>query len=691
MSQNLSENLIFSGIIITENDAGLDALTWKGIREMNPKKTSLAKKAGKTFLTAIVLVVLFFGWASINGFQKTPPPIEPENGCIDLTGIDLDKELITMGAHWDFYPNRLLYSDDFKSGAVTEDMKEAIRDDAPYGTYRVLLRGIPGSYYLVDGYSIDYGTRVYVNGSKTLEIGTVGTSAEDSVGCVNYMTFPLSIRDDGYCEVIIQFSNYVGNDGGVIHQMQLSSPENIRNRQEHAKLASSIVSAGLLLLGAYYLLLACITLDAQAFWLAASCLLLSIRDTRFFIGQMLPLNYNWAFHYRVAVLDLLLIAFAILRMMESFYPKLTNRWVRRVFSGYVAVASIFILTVPVQRCSGISRYSAYVVAAYLIYFVVCLFWHFWKNRKLENADKLTLTGFSILVVANVAETSKLQIEDYATRVGFSSFAMIAFIMIMMAVLAMKEQEAQNKLVENRKHMEMLEQMDHMKTEFLRDMAHEVKTPLTIASGYAQRTKRRLQRGIVDEEDISNLELIQAESERLADIVTQMLHLPLGQGRGVSMVAVPVQTLMLDISALCRPMFLKNHNTLELTYEQNLRVFASHDMLLQVLLNLATNANRHTSGGTIRFDVRKNGCNMAEFRISDTGHGIPKELLKPVFEKSFSYRGEHGRGLPIAKEIVEGFGGAIEIEKTDSTGTTVLFTVPLYGEENADGDNTVGGR
>ena len=237
---------------------------------MKPKKTSLAKKAGKTFLTAIVLVVLFFGWASINGFQKTPPPIEPENGCIDLTGIDLDKELITMGAHWDFYPNRLLYSDDFKSGAVTEDMKEAIRDDAPYGTYRVLLRGIPGSYYLVDGYSIDYGTRVYVNGSKTLEIGTVGTSAEDSVGCVNYMTFPLSIRDDGYCELIIQFSNYVGNDGGVIHQMQLSSPENIRNRQEHAKLASSIVSAGLLLLGAYYLLFACITLDAQAFWLAAS-------------------------------------------------------------------------------------------------------------------------------------------------------------------------------------------------------------------------------------------------------------------------------------------------------------------------------------------------------------------------------------------------------------------------------------
>mgnify|MGYP004527083487 CR=1 FL=1 len=115
---------------------------------MKPKKTSLAKKAGKTFLTAIVLVVLFFGWASINGFQKTPPPIEPENGCIDLTGIDLDKELITMGAHWDFYPNRLLYSDDFKSGAVTEDMKEAIRDDAPYVTYRVLLRGIPGSYYL---------------------------------------------------------------------------------------------------------------------------------------------------------------------------------------------------------------------------------------------------------------------------------------------------------------------------------------------------------------------------------------------------------------------------------------------------------------------------------------------------------------------------------------------------------------
>ena len=69
MSQNLSENLIFSGIIITENDAGLDALIWKGIRDMKPKKTSLAKKAGKTFLTAIVLVVLFFGWASIIGFE----------------------------------------------------------------------------------------------------------------------------------------------------------------------------------------------------------------------------------------------------------------------------------------------------------------------------------------------------------------------------------------------------------------------------------------------------------------------------------------------------------------------------------------------------------------------------------------------------------------------------------------------
>ncbi len=656
---------------------------------MAPKNARKMKTAAKMLLTAVAAALLLVGWASINGFNETPPPIEPEKGCIDLTGRDLEKEIITLGASWDFYPNRLLEPDDFKSGAAAEDGKGEIRGDVPYGTYRVLLRGIPGRYYLVDGYSIDYGTKVYVNGSKTLEIGRVAASSDEAVGCVNYMEFPVSIRDDGYCELVIQFSNYVGNDGGILNEMQLSTPENIRNRQEHTKLASSIVSAGLLLLGAYYLLLACITLNAQSFWLAASCLLLSIRDTRFYIGQMLPLNYNWAFHYRVVVLDLLLIAFAILRMMESIYPKLTNRWVRYAFNGYVAAASVLILTVPVQRCSGISRYSGYVMAGYLLYFAVCLFWHFWKKRKLENADKLILAGFSILLIANVAEASKLQVEDYATRVGFSSFAMIAFIMIMMVVLEIKEQEAQNKLTENRRHMEMLEQMDHMKTEFLRDMAHEVKTPLTIASGYAQRTKRRLQRGIIDEENISNLELIQSESERLADIVTQMLHLSLGQSRSISKIAVSVHTLMLDIGALCRPMFLKNQNALELTCDQSLRVYANHDMLLQVLINLAANANRHTSGGTIRFDVRKNEHRMAEFRISDTGSGIPGEILKQVFEKGFSFHGEHGRGLPIAKEIVEGFGGSIEIEKTGCTGTTVLFTVPLYEEEQENGDNTVG--
>ena len=110
-----------------------------------------------------------------------------------------------------------------------------------------------------------------------------------------------------------------------------------------------------------------------------------------------------------------------------------------------------------------------------------------------------------------------------------------------------------------------------------------------------------------------------------------------------------------------------------------RVEADRARVNHVLLNLLNNALRYTAAGGNIVVAAGIQDGMIEFRVTDTGSGIPKMYQTRVFERFFRVPGQRGGGvglgLAIAKEIVQAHGGTIRLESREDRGTTFFFTLP----------------
>lgn len=230
--------------------------------------------------------------------------------------------------------------------------------------------------------------------------------------------------------------------------------------------------------------------------------------------------------------------------------------------------------------------------------------------------------------------------------------------------------------------EILEKMGRLRTDFMHNIAHEMKTPLAVMSGYAQLTKRQIEKNALSEETVANLTTVSNEAQRLSDMVTKLLSVSYSDVGAVELNRINIQELLEAAASVCRPILAKRNNELLISCEESTDIIANREALLQVLINLAVNACKHTQNGTVTFStaraVSENG--FVAFRIKDTGSGISEDVLPHIFDKGYSTDGGNGLGLGICKEIIESMGGVIYIEQTDKNGTTVYFTV-LSGKED----------
>ena len=224
-------------------------------------------------------------------------------------------------------------------------------------------------------------------------------------------------------------------------------------------------------------------------------------------------------------------------------------------------------------------------------------------------------------------------------------------------------------------------MNRLNMDFLHKVAHELKTPLTVISGYAQLTGMQLAARHISDETPGNLKTIQQEAQRLADMVTRLMEYSYGRKSELSFGRVIVPELLENVDAIAAPMCLKNGNVVKITAEAGADVHGNFEMLLQIFINLVVNANKNTQNGTIAIsasDRERDGFVL--FRVEDTGSGISPEDLPHIFEQGFSASGSSGLGLTICQEAVDAHGGEIWVERTGPEGTVFAFTVPKEGEQ-----------
>jgi PAS domain S-box-containing protein len=222
-----------------------------------------------------------------------------------------------------------------------------------------------------------------------------------------------------------------------------------------------------------------------------------------------------------------------------------------------------------------------------------------------------------------------------------------------------------------------ERRQRAEREFVDNAAHELRTPLAAITSAIE----RLQAGAreVPERRDRFLDHIQRESTRLNRLASSLLVLARAQTREEDprLEEIPLRDLLEE---LVGGLELKEGVELVLDCPPGLVARSNRDLLEHALLNLATNAARHTGSGRISIGASVVSDGSTTIEVSDTGPGIPREELSRLFDRFYRGPNEEGRagfglGLPITKEAVEALGGRVEIDSTAGEGTTARIVLP----------------
>ena len=631
---------------------------------------------------AIVILSVFLLQAFSSANTYPIQEITPRDGLLDIRDADAANCVFNIANEWDFYPAALYTSEDFASGAAAaKSGPEESASDIPYGTHRLRILAQPNRYYTICSFSLDYASRVFVNGSEVAAFGRVADNAEDFVPQVGYMTIPMFSGESGEIEIIYHYGNYVHKDGGYIQPTYLSTPQNMERFKATNDLVSLSVSGGLLLLMLYFLLSAAVRRKADFLCLAFCCLVMALRDQNFFNIHLLPADASWYLVYRIFILIVMLMPVSILLLLKCMYAKATKRWPLYAYLGMAAVAVILICLLPTQDIVTVSTAAYYASIPYLLYLIFGVVRHYIRQRKLNAVDILVLSGFLVLLTGLLYEAFLTGNSSEVTHYGAAAYGMLGFVFLNAMAINLQIQEREAALIESRSRGEMLERMNRLNMDFLHKVAHELKTPLTVISGYAQLTGMQLAARHISDETPGNLKTIQQEAQRLADMVTRLMEYSYGRKSELSFGRVIVPELLENVDAIAAPMCLKNGNVVKITAEAGADVHGNFEMLLQIFINLVVNANKNTQNGTIAIsasDRERDGFVL--FRVEDTGSGISPEDLPHIFEQGFSASGSSGLGLTICQEAVDAHGGEIWVERTGPEGTVFAFTVPKEGEQ-----------
>lgn len=228
-----------------------------------------------------------------------------------------------------------------------------------------------------------------------------------------------------------------------------------------------------------------------------------------------------------------------------------------------------------------------------------------------------------------------------------------------------------------------QKLENMRKEFVANVSHELKTPLTTIKSYTE----TLLDGVLDNKELATnfLQVVDSETERMARLVRDLLQLSnldyqqsKWNKKTVNLNKIIQKTILkLDVSA-------KNKDQ-KIQYEipeYPINIYADEDRIEQVILNLLSNSIKYTpEGGQVNIHAQIYE-GMATLKINDNGIGIPKEDLPRIFERFYRVdkarsreMGGTGLGLSIAQQIIEAHNGTIEVYSEEGKGTEGVIKLP----------------
>ncbi|MDA8082157.1 MAG: response regulator [Nitrospiraceae bacterium] len=242
------------------------------------------------------------------------------------------------------------------------------------------------------------------------------------------------------------------------------------------------------------------------------------------------------------------------------------------------------------------------------------------------------------------------------------------------------------------------EVDRMKTDFISTVSHELRTPLTSVIGFARLIKKKLEDTVfpqinsTDKKVVKavrqvgeNINVIVSEGERLTSLINDVLDIAKMEAGKIEWKKdlVSLEEVIERATTATVSLFEAKGLALIKRIEPDLpKIVGDKDRLIQVMINLISNAVKFTDRGSITCSAER-GNDRITVSVRDTGMGIAEEDLPKVFEK-FKQVGDTltdkptgtGLGLPICKEIIEHHAGTIRAESRPGEGSVFSFVLPV---------------
>ncbi len=236
--------------------------------------------------------------------------------------------------------------------------------------------------------------------------------------------------------------------------------------------------------------------------------------------------------------------------------------------------------------------------------------------------------------------------------------------------------------------ERAERADQVKSAFLASMSHELRTPLNAIINFTQFVIEG-DVGTVNEEQTELLGEVVGSAKHLLNLINDVLDMSKIEAGSLTLFVeddIQLSTILDNVVTLGRGLLINKPIELRTEIEPNLPVIrGDRQRILQILLNLVSNACKYTQQGEIKVTARQSNHEIV-MAVADTGPGIAAQDQAIVFEAfkqtgtGLRQSGGTGLGMPIAKKLAEAHGGRLWLDSEPGKGATFYVALPIRTAE-----------
>jgi signal transduction histidine kinase len=698
-------------------------------------------------ITAAVVVGLVASFAAVSAPDS--PKFQSEEGILDLTQVHVSENPLKLKGEWEFYWQELLSPEDIHIRLARDGNDDRwISLPSSWLGYRIDGQQLSGTGFATFRLVIElseqdrserlalrlptifHAYKLWVNGELLAEVGVVG---QDKSGVTPHLATKLVFfqPENDRVELVMQVANFHHKRGGITKYIELGGSDVLAVRTNLKVAAEMFVTATLLVIGAYHLLLFVQRRkDRAPLYFGLYTLLFGIRSLlvgELMLTQLFP-HFPWGLQFKIEYLILCIGAYLIAMYFDCVYPNYLSRWFHLGTRIVTSVFCIVVLVTPASIYTSMLPMIGVMVALHVVYLMVGLVHA--AVRRMEGA--LILLLVTVITFVSVINDF-LYYNEWSPIGNTSPFGMLVFTIAQMILLsirftraatneeriALELQEVNNKLTEMNMNLEgiVMERThalsaahDDLRTSYdrllhseqgrkklLAYITHDLRMPLSSMLGYVEAVQDRVK----PERDEQYLKYIQDNTIRINRMIEELSflsHLETGQ---VSYRMEPVHVIHFlrgffeQYELVVRDSGLDFRLDIGDSEDQRTNlpvVVMDAQRLEQALFNLVSNAMKFTPrGGAVRLALAVEEVDHPRYAIisvQDSGTGIPPEQLEQIFDRNYRVdqpiveKGVEGSGLGLAicREIVQAHGGTVRAESDGKTGAIFYVSLPCIVNE-----------